>query len=65
MTDQPNAYETSETESEVPIGEGNIAKGQRKLWLYPLLGCVLPMVLLLMAIIAFIILMIYEKFIIF
>ena len=61
MTDQPNPYETSETETKgVLVGEGNNAKGQRKLWLYPLLGCVLPMVLLLMAIIAFIILMIYE-----
>lgn len=60
MTYQPNAYETRETESEVPTGEGNTAKGHRKLWLYPLLGCVLPMVLLLMGIIAFIILMIYE-----
>ncbi len=61
MTDQPNPYETSETETKgVLVGEAKTPLGQRKLWLYPLLGCVLPMVLLLMAIIAFIILMIYE-----
>ena len=60
MTDQPNPYETSEMETGVPIGENGIPRGQRRVWFWLFMGCVVPLALVGLATIALIIYVFYE-----
>ena len=46
MTDQPNPYSQPDESSGVPIGEGNTARGRRRLWFWLAMGCVVPLALI-------------------
>lgn len=46
MTDQPNPYSQPDESSVVPIGEGNIARGRRRVWFWLAMGCVVPLALI-------------------
>ena len=47
MTDQPNPYETSETETKGGlVGEAKTPLGQRGIWFWLFVGCVVPLALI-------------------
>ena len=46
MPDQPNPYSQPEEGSEVPIGEAGTPLGQRGIWFWLFVGCVVPLALI-------------------
>ncbi|MDA7864792.1 hypothetical protein N9B24_01570 [bacterium] len=60
MTDQPNPYSQPEESSGVPIGENGIPKGQRRIWFWLAMGCVVPLALIGLLGIALMIYIYYE-----
>ncbi len=46
MADQPNPYETSATETGVPIGVDGIPGNRRRIWFWLFMGCVVPLALI-------------------
>ena len=54
MTDQPNPYETSETETNgVLVGEAKRATSKRPVWFWLAMGCVVPLALIGLATLGF------------
>ena len=54
MTDQPNPYETSETETKgVLVGEANASTTKGRIWFWLAMGCVVPLALIGLATLGF------------